>query len=181
VNDVAALVREASDLRSRVLLARATHYKLADRRARTNQNVGGVTVVFSTIVSAGILTGVHKHHGTAFTLAAGIVSLAAGLLAGLQSFYKFGESGERHRLAGANFGGVRNDIDFFLAQYSGADSTYFDAARKELKAQTDRFTKLEQAGPGYPGRVYDRIKRQQEAQSKQKHAVDSAAVPVPSA
>ena len=181
MDNVAALVQEATDLRSGAQLARSTHYKLADRRTRTNQIIGGLTVVFTTVVSAGILTSVHGGHKTVWTVAAGIVSLIAGLLAGLQSFYKFGESGEKHRLAGASFGDVRNDLDFFIAQYTGADSTYFAGAHADLKVQTDRIAKLELAGPGYPGRVYDKLKRQQNAQSKQKPAPDSAAVPVPSA
>jgi hypothetical protein len=82
-------------------VARATHYKMSDRRARAQQWLGGVTIAISAVVSTGILASVSKNPSLGLTLAV-IIALIATILTGFQTFYKFGETAEKHRLAAAN-------------------------------------------------------------------------------
>jgi len=132
--------------------ARRTHYKRADLNALLNRLVGGAAVVVSAVVSTSVLTNLNKDNpSSGLTLAAGILAIIAAVLAGLQTFYKFGEVGERHRLAGAYFGELRRDLELFRTCPTDADQC------SELRNLLDRLGKLEEAGPGYPASAFQRV------------------------
>jgi hypothetical protein len=164
--DVDSLLEQAAEVRRKVHLARRTHYEMADSRARIHRVVGGLTVVTSAFVSAGLLTSVDSNPGFELTLAAGIVALVAAMLAGLQTFYRFGELAEKHRLAAANYGDVRAELDLLIARHGASAGGDFDAALRDLRRQVDRVARFEQAGPGYPGKVYRKVEKQVAAEEK---------------
>jgi hypothetical protein len=132
--------------------ARNTHYNRADLNALLHRLVGGAAVVTSAVVSTSILASLNKDHPSfGLTLAAGILAVVAAVLSGLQTFYKFGEVGERHRLAGAYFGELRRDLELLRRCPTEADRC------TELRKLLDRLGKLEEAGPGYPASVFHHI------------------------
>lgn len=129
--------------------ARNTHYDRSDLNAFLHRLVGGAAVVTSAIVSTSVLASLNKDHPSfGLTLAAGILAVIAAVLSGLQTFYKFGELGERHRLAGAYFGELRRDLELFRTCPPG------DNRCTELRDLLDRVGNLEEAGPGYPASVF---------------------------
>jgi hypothetical protein len=141
-------------------LARTTHYKMSDRRARAQQWLGGVTIAISAVVSTGILASVSKNPSVGLTLAAGIIALIATILTGFQTFYKFGETAEQHRLAAANYGELRSDLQRFLIRYKDDNPGERAEALAELQKLTARAAQLDRAGPGFPGRLYQRVRRE---------------------
>ena len=96
---------------------RAVRYRMADLRAWLGQVTGGLAVFAAAVVSTGILTHVNINATSALVVAGGVVAFVAAVLAGLQTFYKFGEAAENHRVAGADYGEVARKLDLFLAQY----------------------------------------------------------------
>jgi hypothetical protein len=133
-------------------VARGTHYDRADLNALLNRLVGGAAVVTSAVASTSVLTNLDKNHQSfSLVLAAGILAIIAAVLAGLQTFYKFGEVGERHRLAGAYFGELNRDLELFVRCPAEAERC------TQLRELLDRLGKLEEAGPGYPAKVFHEV------------------------
>jgi hypothetical protein len=154
-----ALIERAGQYREYADLARRTHYRMSDRRARTHQWVGGLAIIAAATVSTGFLSTINSTPSNAFKFAGGVLALFAAILAGFQTFYKFAEVGEQHRLAAASYGSVRRDLDLFLARYAVKDPADAPTAITELDRLADRVDALDQEGPGYPGRVYAHIKK----------------------
>ena len=137
--------------------ARTTHYDRADLNALLNRLVGGAAVISSAIVSTSVLANLNKDHPSFWLeLAAGILAVVAAVFAGLQTFYRFGEIGERHRLAGAHFGEVHRELELLPSCTNEAEH----CAR--LKRLLDKVGKLEEAGPGYPASVFRRLARRRQ-------------------
>src|SRR5712692_815957 len=135
-------------------LVRTVHYYRADRRAWLNQVTGGLTVLAAAIVSTGILTHDKTHAGFWLTLAGGVVAFFAAVLAGLQSFYKFGEVAEKHRTAAADYGNTRMQLELFLVRYTGQGSSQQEAAIKDLTQLAQQIYDLDRKGPGFPADLY---------------------------
>lgn len=152
-------------------VARATHYKMSDRRARAQQWLGGVTIAISAVVSTGILASVSKNPSLGLTLAVGIIALIATILTGFQTFYKFGETAEKHRLAAANYGELRSDLQRFLIRYMDDNAVERADALAELHSLTARAAELDRAGPGFPGRLYERMRERLSSASYERGAL----------
>jgi hypothetical protein len=146
------LAKIAAEYRQFAENARLTHYDRSDLNALLHRLVGGGAVIAAAIVSTSVLTNLNKDHPSFWLeLAAGILAIVAGILSGLQTFYKFGEIGERHRLAGAHFGELRRELELFDHCKDGPDPC------TQLRHVLDRLGKLEEAGPGYPAKVYEQV------------------------
>ena len=132
--------------------ARLTHYARADAFRKWNNAIGVAAVLLSTVVSAGILTSVHKNPGFGWTLAAAILGVAATALTGVRAYLKLGELSELHRVRAGEFGEIRRTLETFLLGNPPNDA----ASRAQLDRIADQIAKLEKKGPGYPGKVFKR-------------------------
>jgi hypothetical protein len=59
---------------------RLTHYARGDTFRKRNNEIGVAALFFSTVVSAGILSSLHKDRGFWWTLTAAIIALIAAVL-----------------------------------------------------------------------------------------------------
>lgn len=84
------------------------HYDAAGRIAKRNYQLGIPVVVLSSVVGATIFVG---HRNEWLDSALGLASLAAGVLAALQTFLKFAERAEKHREAGARYGALLKELE----------------------------------------------------------------------
>ena len=78
----------------------------------------------------------------------GVISLIIAVLAGLQTFLKFSQRAERHRVAGANYGGIRRSIEEASIVLEDSDQD----ARKEVHAIKDQLDSLAKECPEIPRR-----------------------------
>jgi conflict system pore-forming effector with SLATT domain len=155
-----AVYERAEQYRDYADIARRTHYKMSDARARTHQWIGALAIIAAAVVSTGFLASINSHQSNAFKLVGGIIALVAATLSGFQTFYKFSDVGEKHRVAAANYGEVRRDLELYLAKYSQKNPADLISALQELDELSDHIDGLDRAGPGYPGRVYRRVKKE---------------------
>lgn len=138
---------------------RATHYHMADTRARIHQVIGGLAVVIGAVVSGGILKSVSSNPSYGLTLAAGILALVGTILAGVQTLYKFGDIAEAHRQAAASYGELRDKCDSELVRLEGDGPFDAEAERATLDALFALAGDLDKKGPGINGGLYDRLSR----------------------
>jgi len=157
-----AIEKKACEWLTWVEAVRLTHYARGDTFRKRNNEIGLAAVVFSTIISAGILTSLHTDPGFWRTVAAAIVALLAAGLTGIRSYLKLGELSELHRQAGAKFGDIARDLELFLADPPSAH-----ASVTQLEQIARRIAKLEEAGPGFPAKVFQKKYEQVKSRGSQ--------------
>src|SRR5215470_9864950 len=121
------------DWRSRVYAAQSAYYETAEKLRRLNYWLGVPVVVVSSVVGTAIFADWSK--GGPLKWVVGSVSILAAVLAGLQTFLKFGENATLHGTAADWFAAIRRDIDELLAlpaDLRGHPKECFDSLRQEI-------------------------------------------------
>lgn len=121
------------DWRNRVYAAQAAHYASADRFRLLNYVVGVPATIFASIVGTALFAGLEKGSPQSFVI--GSVSIAAAVLAALQTFLRFAERASQHATAGDWYSAIRRDIEQLLhlrAVDRGVPKECLDEVRKEM-------------------------------------------------
>ncbi|MGH8580385.1 MAG: SLATT domain-containing protein [Gammaproteobacteria bacterium] len=126
------------DWRQRMAAASEAHYKLASGLRRKNLVLGVPVVIFSSIVGTSLFATLADPKAAIppmFKITIGSISVAAAILAALQTFLRFGERAEKHVVAADWYAAVRRDVDQVLAlsaEERGKPKECFDRVRKEM-------------------------------------------------
>jgi hypothetical protein len=126
------------DWRQRSAAASEAHYNLASGLRRKNLCLGVPVVMFSTIVGTSLFATLADPEAViqpTLRFAIGSISVAAAILAALQTFLRFGERAEKHVVAADWYAAVRRDMDQLLALSAkdrGSPKTCFDRIRKQM-------------------------------------------------
>jgi hypothetical protein len=121
------------DWRNRVYAAQSAYYETAEKLHRQNYWLGIPVIVVSSVVGTAIFADWSKD-GTLKWIV-GSVSIAAAILASLQTFLKFGENATLHGNAADWFAAIRRDIDQLLAlpaELRGHPKHTLDNLRQEI-------------------------------------------------
>ncbi len=125
-----------TDWRNRVYAAQTGYYIETDRLRRQHYWLGIPAVVFSSIVGTAIFANLEKEHvDTWVRVTLAVVSIAAAMLAGLQTFLRLAEQASQHSAAAAWYSAIRRDIDAVLglpAEMRGDPKAFVDGVRKEI-------------------------------------------------
>jgi hypothetical protein len=126
------------DWRQRSAAASEAHYKLASGLRRKNLWLGVPVVIFSSCVGTSLFASLADPEAgipPAFKITIGSISVAAAILAALQTFLRFGERAEKHVVAADWYAAVRRDMDQLLALSAkdrGTPKACFDRIRKQM-------------------------------------------------
>jgi len=85
----------------------------------------------------------------------GLLSVLAAVLASLQTFLRFSELAEKHRVAGARFAALKHEIELIIAMPPSSQ----DKLREMLSELDQRWAKLREDSPNIPGKIWRRIER----------------------
>ena len=121
------------DWRNRVYAAQSAYYETAEKLHRQNYWLGIPVIIVSSVVGTAIFADWSKN-GTLKWIV-GSVSIAAAILASLQTFLKFGENATLHGNAADWFAAIRRDIDQLLAlpsELRGHPKHTLDNLRQEI-------------------------------------------------
>jgi hypothetical protein len=121
------------DWHKRVYAAQAAHYAASDVFRLLNYVVGIPAVVFSSLVGTAIFAGLE--HDSPRTLVVACASIAAAVLAGLQTFLRFPERAAQHATAADWYSAIRRDIEEILhlpVEFRGKAKDCLDSVRKEM-------------------------------------------------
>ena len=135
---------------------RDRHYSRADRAARWNVVLGIPVTLTAAVVSTSIFASINSSPANGWKIVAGLIALLAAALSALQTFFKFPETGERHRVAAAKYGAVRRSLDVFILRYAHGGSASDAAALDQLERLATRLGELDETSPGIGS---DRTKR----------------------
>ena len=140
--------------RFRVHRVQLAHYECARRFERRHLWLGLPAIALSTLVGTTVFSSLEKTADVRLQIGVGLLSVAAAVLTGLQTFLCYAELAERHRLAGARFANLKHRIE--LLTTLAEDTTI----RDQLLAIEDTWAKLREESPTLPSGVWSRVERQ---------------------
>jgi hypothetical protein len=137
------------------------HYEEATALTKRGYWLGvpviALTAIVGTSVFASIATEVIP---VAAKLIVGALSVAATVLSSLQTFFKFSERAEEHKVYGARFGSVRRELEVFYASGMGSQQPNYIAVLRE------KLDRLAEEAPNVSSDALQRVQRTLRAQEK---------------
>ena len=127
-----AVMQRLFDWECRCAAAEEVHFDVAEELSRWNLFLGIPIVgtsLFASVSGDGVAVGIR--------IAAGTVSLIAGVLASIQTFLRFGARAEQHRVAAERWAAVKREIEkvrALPAEQVGDASELLD----DIKARMDQ-------------------------------------------
>jgi len=159
-----AVMQRLFDWECRCAAAEEVHFDVAEQLSRRNLFLGIPVVVLSAIVGTSLFASV-SGDGVAvwIRIAAGTVSLIAGVLASIQTFLRFGARAEQHRVAAERWAAVKREIEkvrALPAEQVGDANELLDDIKTRMDQAADK-------APAMPKRRWDRALAKQERAAKQ--------------
>jgi hypothetical protein len=111
-------------------------------------------IAFSTFVGTAVFSSLEKSADIRLQIGVGLLSVVAAVLTGLQTFLRYAELAEKHRLAGARFANLKHRIELLMTLPAEADM------RSQLAVIEETWAKLREESPSLSSGVWRRIERQ---------------------
>ena len=152
------------DWECRCAAAEEVHFDVAEELSRRNLFLGIPVVVLSAIVGTSLFASVSGDGVDVWIrIAAGTVSLIAGVLASIQTFLRFGARAEQHRVAAERWAAVKREIEkvrALPAEQVGDANELLDDIKTRMDQAADK-------APPMPKRRWNRALAKQERAAKQ--------------
>ena len=114
-------------------------------------------IVTTAVVSTAIFASLAASASVGWKIETGLLSVAAAVLAALQTFFDYPGLAQRHQMAEREFSGLRRDIEILVLRCEVGIAPA--AALDELTKISEQMDQLEQTEPSIPDRVYDKVRR----------------------
>lgn len=130
------------------------HYSSA--RAFHNRHLwlGVPSVILGVVVSTSIFSSISKAETTSYStwlvILIGLLSVIAAALSGLQTFFKFSELAEKHRIAGAKYAHIKHEIEL-LATFLPTKDSELIALLQKIEGE---WGKCRQESPNIPDSLW---------------------------
>ena len=149
-----SIIKQAKQYRIDSTYTGRAHYKAGDLSIKYNNRLG-IPVIFTTaIVGTSIFATINESPQVKLRILAGIIIFLATILSTLQTFFKFSEKAEKHRIAGAKYGSIRREIDLFLIKYSEEKDDDRKNALSELELIAKQLSTLASESPRIPDKAF---------------------------
>ncbi|MGJ3247656.1 MAG: SLATT domain-containing protein [Elainellaceae cyanobacterium] len=135
----------------RLRFAQFVHYEAAKMFERLNYWLGIPIVVLSTFVGTSVFANIGKLIDTRVQISIGLISVSAATLASLQTFLKFSERAERHRIAASKYGALRREVEEILA-------TADDLTQETITPLRQKIDRLAEEAPHVPDKIWAKRK-----------------------
>lgn len=133
----------------RLRFAQFVHYEAAKEFDRMNYWLGIPVIVLSTFVGTSVFANIGKEVEPRVQILVGLVSVIAATLASLQTFLKYSERAEKHRVAASKYGALRRELEEILAVAE-------EITRETITPLRQRIDKLAEEAPHVPDKIWSR-------------------------
>ncbi|WP_264293999.1 SLATT domain-containing protein [Diaphorobacter aerolatus] len=130
------------------------HYECARRFERFHLWLGLPAIALGTIVGTAVFASLEKSADVRLQIGVGLLSVVAAVLTGLQTFLRYAELAEKHRLAGARFANLKHRIELLTTLQAETE------IRSQLVAIEDTWAKLREESPSLSSGVWRHIEQQ---------------------
>ncbi len=142
--------------RFRIHRVQTGHYEAGRRYDRLHLVLGVPAIAVSALVGTAVFGSLAtEKQNIVITIVVGLFSVAAAVLASLQTFLKYSELAERHKLAGARFADLKHKIEL-IAVFRPPDA---DALRSLLAEVEEEWERVREESPNIPARIWNRIEK----------------------
>jgi conflict system pore-forming effector with SLATT domain/protein expressed in petal formation len=132
------------------------HSRAAASYDRKNMALGLPTVILTAVAGTTVFTTLSSTSTEQWvTVMTGIMSIAAAVLAALQTFLRYSELSERHRTAAQKYGVLRREIEEVLAGDPAAP-----LPPDFLKSFREQWDAVDAASPNLPQSIYDSVEKE---------------------
>jgi len=143
----------------RLRFVQFAHYESAKAFEHLNYWIGIPTVFSSAFVGTSVFASLGKSVDTKFQIVVGLVSILTAVLSSLQTFLRFSERAEKHRIAAARSGALRRELEEILIMGETITKEITTCLRKEIN-------RLSEEAPHIPARIWSRRKEVLEEDKK---------------
>src|SRR5262245_11708060 len=168
------------DWARRAHAAERAHFHLSSSLSRANVRFGIPVVALTTAVGTSVFATLEHHVDTALRVLVGMISVLAAVLASLQTFLRFGERSEKHRVAGEAWANLRREIDQMVALHpdylasQGDPKAYLDDLRRRMGEIAQQSPEMGEQGWRRPVRRYRLDEEAADAEARLKLEVERA-------
>jgi hypothetical protein len=141
------------------------HYAQSNRLSALKLILGIPVVVLTTFVGTSVFATLQEPVNTGMRIVVGVVSVAAAVLASLQTFLSFAERAEKHRQAAERWAAIRREITEILALHPSYLATHGDP-KNYLDDLRKRMDEVAAESPEMPGRRWARALAQTQADNQ---------------
>jgi hypothetical protein len=135
-----------ADWYNRVAVTQRAHYLSADHFGRRKYWLGVPSATLSVIVGTSVFATIAKQPEIWVQITVGLASVAAAVLAALQTLLGYAERAEKHRLAGAKYGALGRELE----QLRASDSCSPD----QMSEVRQRLDNLATESPNNPQSIF---------------------------
>lgn len=131
------------------------HYETARTFDARHLWLGLPAIALSTIVGTTVFASLSKNTDVRLQILVGLFSVTAALLTALQTFLKYAELSEKHRVAGAKFANLKHRIELLASLPEPPP----DELKQQLTMIEDRWAKVREESPNLPTRIWNNVKK----------------------
>ena len=132
------------------------HYVAGRRYEHLHLWLGVPAVILGAIVGTAVFSSLAQSEiSVPVTIAVGFLSVASAALAALQTFLKYSELAEKHKLAGARFADLKHKIEL-VAVFRSNDVA---AMADELSRIEEQWSTIREESPNIPSKIWDSVER----------------------
>ena len=128
------------DWYNRVRFAQFAHYETAKTYDRLNYWLGVPVVILSTLVGTSVFANIGKLVDEKIQISIGLTSVLAATLASLQTFFRFSEKAEKHRISASKYGALRREIEEDLVSLEGFDRDEVKKVTEMIRHKLDKLS-----------------------------------------
>jgi hypothetical protein len=143
----------------RVRRVQLSHYDAARLFDSRHLWLGYPVIILSSAVGTTVFATLQKSSETAhfawIRILVGLLSVAAAVLASLQTFLRPSEVSEKHRIAGARCAAIKHEIELIMAMPPENE----EKLREKLSQINQRWEKLREESPNIPKGIWSRIEK----------------------
>jgi len=127
-----------ADWYKRIRFVQYCHYEAAKACDRLHLVLGIPVIVLSTLVGSSVFSSMGQTPiNPTLQIATGLTSLLAATLASLQTFFRFAEKAEKHRLSASRYGALRREAEEMLATCPQPQAEMIAILRQKLDRLAD--------------------------------------------
>jgi hypothetical protein len=157
------ILDQANRYRVRAHRKARSHYLAGKTSQAKNVWLGVPVVVTTTIVGTTIFATLSKTPDIRWQITTGLLSIAAAVLASLQTFFRYSEAAEKHRSAGSGFAALYRKFDLFLLKCHSPTPPDRTKALDDLQSLLDAYNQLESNSLDVPDSLYDQAVKEQKS------------------
>jgi len=132
------------------------HYNMAEKYKVIHRSFGTVVVIITTLVGTSIFTSLAGSTNQSIQIVSAFLSVAAVVLAALQTFLGFSELQSEHKTAGGGYAQVRRELELLVLKYPRGKGLAKSPEVAELELIKKLLDDLDRASPTIPNNEWDK-------------------------